>query len=326
MIPRIALPDRVDEAAVRAHDASLPLVTMQGETMGTVWRIHAVPPRGVEPIAIRHAVQARLDALVAQMSHWEPESELCRFNRLAAGEWAVISPDFATVMQAALDIARASDGAFSPSIGALVDLWGFGPGPVGASPDAVAIAAALPSSDWRLPGFEPETRRLRQPGGLALDLSAIAKGYAVDAVMGDLAAMGIVHALVEVGGELSGRGLRPDGQPWWVDLESPPGASLAPLRVGLHGLSVATSGSYVRGAHNLDPRTGHPAAGGVSACSVIHASTMQADGWASAFTVLPLDQGMALATRLGMAVRWVAGEGDQLREWLSPALLAMLED
>jgi thiamine biosynthesis lipoprotein len=125
MIPRIALPDRVDEAAVRAHDASLPLVTMQGETMGTVWRIHAVPPRGVEPIAIRHAVQARLDALVAQMSHWEPESELCRFNRLAAGEWAVISPDFATVMQAALDIARASDGAFSPSIGALVDLWGF---------------------------------------------------------------------------------------------------------------------------------------------------------------------------------------------------------
>lgn len=327
MTPRIALPDQVDEAAVRAHDASLPVVTMQGETMGTVWRIHAVPPRDVAPMAIRHAVQTRLDALVAQMSHWEPESELCRFNRLGQGEWATISPDFATVMQAALDIAQAGDGAFSPSIGTLVDLWGFGPpGPIGADPDSAMIAAALPLGDWRLLGFEPEARRLRQPGGLALDLSAIAKGYAVDAVMRDLASMGIAHALVEVGGELSGRGLRPDAQPWWVDLESPPGARLAPLRVGLHGLSVATSGSYVRGGHNLDPRTGHPASGGVTACSVIHASAMLADGWASALTVLPLDQGMALATRMGMAVRWVVGQDGQAREWLSPALLAMLED
>lgn len=327
MIPRVALPDRVDEAALRAHDPALPLVTMQGETMGTLWRLHAVPPRAVAPMAIREAVQARLDALVAQMSHWEPESELCRFNRLAAGEEAVLSPDFATVMQAALEIARASDGAFSPSIGALVDLWGYGPpGPVADAPGSVALAAAMSASDWRLLAYEAQTGGLRQPGGLALDLSAIAKGYAVDAVMRDLAAMGIVHALVEVGGELGGRGLRPDGQPWWVDLESPPGSALAPLRVGLHGLSVATSGSYVRGAHNLDPRTGQPASGGVCACSVIHACAMLADGWASAFTVLALDDAMALATRMGMPVRWVVGEGAQAREWLSPALLAMLED
>lgn len=327
MILRIALPDQVDEAAVRAHDATLPMMTIQGQAMGTLWRIHATPPRDVAPMAIRHAVQRRLDALVAQMSHWEEVSELCRFNRLVPGAWAMLSLDFATVIQAALEIARASEGAFSPSIGALVDLWGFGPpGPVEAAPDAAAIAAVLPVSDWRLLDFELATRRLRQPGGLALDLSAIAKGYAVDAVMRDLAAMGIVHALVEVGGELSGRGLRPDGQPWWVDLELPSGACLAPLRVGLHGLSVATSGSYVRGAHNLDPRTGHPATGGVTACSVIHMSTMLADGWASALTVLPLETGMALATRMGMAVRWIVGEGASAREWLSPALLAMLED
>jgi thiamine biosynthesis lipoprotein len=324
--PRIALPDRIDAAAVRSCDASLPVITLNGETMGTVWRIHAVPPRGAEPERIRQVAQGRLDALVAQMSHWQAGSELCRFNREKPGGRVILSPDFASVMQAALDIAQASGGAFSPAIGRLVDLWGFGPpGPVAAAADPVAIAAILPRCDWRLLAFEPEVRRLRQPGGLSLDLSAIAKGYAVDAVMRDLAALGIVHALVEVGGELSGRGLRPDGQPWWVDLETPPGVRLAPLRVALHGLSVATSGSYVRGAHNLDPRSGAPSPNGVVSCSVLHASTMVADGWASALSVLDMEEALLLATRRKLAVRWVVGHGAQAREWLSPALSAMLE-
>ena len=196
---------------------------------------------------------------------------------------------------------------------------------MGHAPEPAALAAALPRSDWRLLAFEPEARRLRQPGGLALDLSAIAKGYGADAVMRDLLAMGIVHALVEVGGELSGRGLRPDGQPWWVDLESPPGAQLPGLRVGLHGLCVATSGSYVRGAHNLDPRTGGPAEHGVVSCSVLHASAMVADGWASALSVMEQEEALLLATRKNMAVRWVVQRGDEVTERLSPALWAMIE-
>ena len=324
--PRIALPDHIDPDALRQCDPTLPVVALKGGTMGTGWQIHAVVPRGMDPAAIRVAAQARLDALVAQMSHWEAGSELCRFNRLAAGDWATLSPDFAQVMQAALAIAQESQGAFSPSIGALVDMWGFGPpGPVGHAPDPAVLAAALPRSDWRLLAFEPAARRLRQPGGLALDLSAIAKGYGVDAVMRELLAMGIVHALVEVGGELSGRGLRPDGQPWWVDLESPPGAQLPGLRVALHGLSVATSGSYVRGAHNLDPRTGHPADHGVVSCSVLHASAMVADGWASALSVMEREAALLLATRKNMAVRWVVQQGDGVTEMLSPALCAMIE-
>lgn len=323
-VPRIALPDRIDAAAVRSYDASLPLVTLDGETMGTVWRIHAVPPRGLASAAIAQAAQTRLDALVAQMSHWRMDSDLCRFNREAPGHWTILPPDFATVMQAAMDIAQASDGAFSPAIGHLVDMWGFGPpGPVAVQPDPAAIAQALPHCDWRL--LTLEAGRLRQPGGLSLDLSAVAKGYAVDAVLRDLAAMGVMHALVEVGGELSGRGLRPDGQPWWVDLESPPGADLPGLRLGLHGLSVATSGSYIRGPHNLDPRTGRPAAHGVAACSVLHASAMIADAWASAFSVMSAEEGLLLATRKSLAVRWVTNQGYGWQERLSPVLSAMLE-
>lgn len=321
--PRIALPEHVDTEALRRCDPTMPITSLSGRTMGTTWRIHVVVPRGMEPQTIRETAQARLDTLVVQMSHWEAGSHLCRFNRLAAGDWDELPGDFAQVMQAALEIARESGGAFSPSIGRLVDLWGFGPpGPAARAPDVEAIDALLPLSDWRRLCFEPATRRLRQPGGMALDLSGIAKGFGVDAVMADLTAMGVVHALVEVGGELCGRGLRPDGQPWWVDLEAPQGVAVPPLRVGLHGLCVATSGSYVRGTHNLDPRLGTPAASGVVACSVLHHSAMVADAWASAFSVLSVEEGMLLAIRKSLAVRWVmAGE-----ERLSPALLAMMEE
>jgi FAD:protein FMN transferase len=324
---RIALPGHVDEAALRACDPGLPVVALSGPTMGTGWQVRAVVPRGLAPGAIGQAVRARLDTLVAQMSHWEADSVLCQFNRAPADTWVALPPDFAKVMGEALAIAHESEGAFSPAIGLLVDLWGFGPpGPVAAAPDAARIARAMAPGDWRRLAFEPATGRLRQPGGLALDLSAIAKGYAVDAVLDTLGALGIVHALVEVGGELSGRGLRPDGQPWWVDLESPPGAGVPGLRVALHGLSVATSGSYVRGPHNLDPRSGHPAAGGVVSCSVVHPSAMVADGWASALSVMGAQAGLLLATRNSLAARWVVRQGESWHETLSPALLAMLEE
>lgn len=324
---RIALPDAVDADALHHCDPTLPVVRLSGPTMGTGWSLQAVLPRDLDPREVSSAVVRRLDGLVAQMSHWEPDSDLCRFNRAPAGVWVTLASDFAHVMWSALAVARDSDGAFSPSVGALVDRWGFGPpGPVARPPDEADLAGLLSRSDWRRLDHDEASGRLRQPGGLALDLSAIAKGYAVDAVMAELAAMGIRHALVEVGGELCGRGLRPDGQPWWVDLEEPPGARLPVLRVGLHGLSVATSGSYVRGPHNLDPRTGRPAGHGVVACSVLHASAMLADGWASALSVAGAEVGLLLAIRNSLAVRWVVEQEGQWQETLSPALLDMMEE
>jgi len=327
LFPRIALPDRIDPQAVRSCVADLPVTRLSGPTMGTTWRLHAVLPEGLTASGVSAVIAERLETLVAQMSHWEPASTLCRFNRARAGSWQTLPHDFAKVMQVALAIAEASDGAFSPGIGRLVDLWGFGPpGPVARAPDEAQIAQAHAPSDWRLLAFEPDTGRLRQPGGLSLDLSAIAKGYAVDALAEELTRLGVVHLLVEVGGELVGRGLRPDGQPWWVDLEAPPGAALPGLRVALHGLAVATSGSYVRGPHNLDPRSGQPAQSGVIACSVLHDSAMVADAWASAFSVLDVEAGLALATRLELAVRWIARDGTGWRETISPALARMLAD
>lgn len=291
--------------------------------MGTSWRVLFARPPAFDTAAIEAAIAARLAGIVAAMSHWEAGSLLSRFNRSPPDSWTTLTPDFATVIAAALRIAAASGGAFDPAIGRLVDLWGFGPpGPV-PPPGGAAIDAARAASGWRRLAFDPAARRLRQPGGLALDLSGIAKGHAVDALADLLAGAGARHCLVEVGGELVGRGLRPDGDPWWVDLERPPGVPLAPLRIALHRMAVATSGSYRRGDHNLDPATGRPAGNGTVSASVIHSSAMAADAWASALAVLGAHAGMAMARREGLAARMVERSG---AEYLSPALIAMLTE
>jgi len=292
--------------------------------MGTTWRVLAVSPRPVA--ALRKAIDAAIADVVVQMSHWDATSHLSRFNAAPVGTPTPIPADFATVLQCALNVAAASGGAFDPAAGHLVDRWGFGPpGPVATPPtDAQLAAHPRPAA----PHLRLDGATLTRTADVRLDLSGIAKGFGVDAVWRALAALGIDDALVEIGGELRGEGIRPDGQPWWVDLETPRGDPATPLRVALHGLSVATSGDYVRHwthdgrryAHTLDPRTGRPVDNGVIAVSVLAADAMAADAWATALHVLG-PAGMSLAATRGLAVRMLIRDG----ELLSPALAAMLD-
>jgi FAD:protein FMN transferase len=295
--------------------------------MGTSWSVRVVG--GGE--ALRHEIEAVLDRIVAEMRHWAPYSHLSRFNRSEPGRWQPLPPDFARVLEAALAVARLSEGAFDPAMGLLADLWGFGPGGPRTEPPADDVVAdALKMSGYR--HIEQDGRRARRLAPVALDFSGIAKGYTVDAVAERLRAVGLADVLVEIGGELRGEGIKPDGQPWWVELEPAPCTRTAPFRVALHGLSVATSGNYRRGfvhaghryAHTLDPRTGRPLDNGVVSVSVLHPSCMLADAWATALGVLG-PEGMALAEAQGLAAHMALREGAALREHISPALQAMLD-
>ncbi|WP_322965134.1 FAD:protein FMN transferase [Sphingomonas fuzhouensis] len=318
---RIVLPPRIDPNAVARGDPAA-VVTLGGETMGTMWRLlyatRDVP--GAQDVG--EAVQARLDDLVAQMSHWVPDSVLSRFNRSAAGNWSMLPPDFARVIDTGLRIAALSDGAFDPAIGHLVDLWGHGPKGPQPVPDAVAIDRARAAGGWRRLRWDAKGGRLWQAGGVALDLSGIAKGYAADMVADELAARGFRHCLVEVGGELVGRGTRPDGDPWWVDLETPPGVTLPPMRVALHQMAVAGSGTYRKGEHGLDPRTGRPPTNGVIGVHVIADTAMLADALATAVAVLFPD--LSALAPLRVAARILVRRGDAVEEVLTEPLRAML--
>lgn len=293
--------------------------------MGTTWSAQIVaPPAGIE--AQLHDALARV---VASMSQWNPASALSRFNRAPVGGWHRLPADLTHVLDAALAIGAASGGAFDPAGGRLTDLWGFGPpGPRDGPPDAAAIAGARTAAAGD--AIERSGSRTRRTADVALDLSGIAKGHAVDRLAQTLTEAGAADFLVEIGGEFVGAGIRPDCQPWWVELEQPPGLSLPPLRIALHGLAVATSGDYRRFiadgerrlSHSIDPATGRPIDNGVVSTSVIAADCMTADGWATALTVLGAEAGMACADRQALAVRMILRDG---REYCSAALSAMLE-
>ncbi|MCW4461519.1 FAD:protein FMN transferase [Sphingomonas sp. BT-65] len=295
-----------------------------GETMGTTWSAKIVAP----PANVQTEIEAVLATIIAQMSHWEPSSQLSRINDSAPGTWHRIGPEFAQVMGQALDIARRSGGAFDPAMGVPVNLWGFGPpGPREGLPSEAEIEAARALSGYDAIDFDPLLLRLRLTRPVRLDLSGIAKGYAVDAVAARLRALGCLDFLVEIGGELLGEGIQPDGQPWWVDVEVPPGVEAAPLRIALHGLAVATSGDYrrrfvegdTRYAHTLDPRAARPMDNRIASATVLHRDCAQADAWASALTVLGMEEGIALAAPEELEAHILERDREKGRELTSPA-------
>src|SRR5690606_12683336 len=273
---------------------------------------------------LHDAVQATIDRVVAQMSTWEADSDISRYNRAEAGSWQALPQPFFDVLRCALRIAEASGGACDPTIGPLVDLWGFGAGSRGHRvPDAAEIDAARARIGWRRIELRDDARTALQPGNVALDLSAIAKGHGVDAVVARLREHGIAGALVDVGGELAGYGRKPDGAPWRVLVEASPEADAQePCVLSLDDCAVATSGvrwhrferagrSY---AHTIDPRTGAPVERAPAAVTVIADDAMHADAWATALTVMGVDEGVAFAQARGLAARFVATEGARMTD------------
>jgi thiamine biosynthesis lipoprotein len=309
------------------------VLALDGRSMGTTWSVKLVAPPTANAEALTAMVQRQLDVVVAQMSPWERGSDLSHYNRAAAGTWTALPAAFAQVLACALDVAGRTGGAFDPTLGALVALWGFGPRPFsGAPPEPAAIAQARETAGWRRVVLDGD--RLLQPGGLRLDLNGVAKGFAVDQVASALDRAGARSYLVEVGGELRGTGAKPDGQPWWVELERPPGVGEGPRTlVALHGLSVATSGDYRRFfehdgrryAHTLDPATAAPVAGGPVSVTVLDQSCMRADAYATALTVMAPDAALAFAADHGLAALILTLGPSGLEERLSPALAAMLD-
>ena len=311
--------------------------SLGGETMGTTWSARVIAPPGAIQTAYANAIQTELDAVVALFSPWVADSEITRFNTAPPGPVALSEP-FWALLQASMDLSDDTDGAVDPTLGALVDLWGFGPpgprSPEQPLPWPTEIENAQAVSGWRKLRLDPSARAALQPGGLRLDFSAIAKGHAVDRLSERLTALGATSHLIEVGGELRGEGVKPDGQPWWVELEQPPAGEARRTVVALYGLSVATSGDYRRYfgydgrlyAHSIDGRTGRPIENGLASVTVLHPSAMQADAFATALTVMGMDEGLAFATDMKLAVRFMAHDRGGLVEVLSPAFLEMMDE
>jgi len=342
---RVLVPLALTPAAPCPADSAV--VALGGETMGTTWSVRVVAPAQADRArwddTLRQELERELAVVIRQMSQWEPESDISRFNHAPAGSWHGIPREFRTVLTCALDLSRQTGGAYDPTYGDLVDLWGFGPsGRHRQEPARAEIERRSGRAGWTRLEQRSFDGSIRQPGGLHLDFSSVAKGFAVDQLSRLLARLGLFHHLVEIGGELRGSGHKADGTPWWVRLDTArqPQAGGAVSRapaaaetvLALHGLSVATSGderNFVADGrahcHTLDPRTGCPVQNDISSVVVIHESCMMADALATALMVLGSMAGLEYAVRNDVAALFRVKTASGIREIGSPVFELMAQ-
>lgn len=291
--------------------------TVAGRAFGTTWRIAGPAGDGVARLAPQlDTLFAGIDAL---LSPWRDDSAISRFNAGPA-QVAVSDPALIHVAAAALNIARASDGAFDPTVGPLVAQWGFGPITRGGAPDIGALSVA----GGRL-------RKARDD--LTLDLCGIAKGWALDQAARLATGAGFDAMLLDLGGEFVALGTHPAGRDWRVAVEAPIPGAAPPAALRLPpGMAVATSGtaaqSYVLGgtrySHVIDPRRRMPVGGALLSVTVAAADAMTADGWATALLAAGETAGQDLAQAQDIAALFVTATPDGLRTARMRAMAGLL--
>ena len=320
-------------AAVSGCRRSHPGATVfTGMTMGTTYTVKVVKlPDGVKQEEIEKAIETRLDSINAAMSTYREDSEVSRFNRAAANQWFPVSEETANVLRDALRIGEKTDGAFDVTIGPVLRLWHFG---AEASrekklPSDEAIAKARQCTGYSKISVRPSPPAIEksQPD-VTLDLSGIAKGYAVDEVSRLLDENGIVDFMVEIGGEVRAKGVNAHGVAWRIAVEKPlVGERTIQRVVSLQDAALATSGDYriffeidgKRYSHVIDPRTARPVEHQVVSVTVVAGDCATADALATGLMVLGPDRGMALATKEELPVLFILRTEDGFVEKATPS-------
>ncbi len=303
------------------------LFKMHGSTMGTYYQVTYV--LNVAQLANTHlsikslqtTINKKLELVNDQMSTFRKNSELSQINRSRSG--VVVSNATRDVIKSALKIYQQSHGAYDITIGPLVNLWGFGPDKrINKAPSAALIAKKLKSVGSQYVSIQGNMIHKAIPS-LYIDLSSIAKGYAVDVVSEYLASLGIKNYLVDIGGELRTNGHKLEHKRWKVGVETPSSASESVERViDIGNNAIATSGNYrnyfekngIRYSHIIDPKTGSPITHNLVSVSVVYSNCKMADGYATAITVLGPKAGFDFAKKYKLAVFLITKEGGKYIE------------
>lgn len=291
---------------------------LNGPTMGTRWSALFYTTEAFDRGPVRDALQAAVDEVDAQMSTWRPDSDLMRLNASPPGVWVEVPRRLVEVLRLALDIGRASGGAFDIGMGDAVAAWGFG----SAAADRRLIRNALDAA--RQPThavleLDMPNARVRKTAPITLDLNGIAKGYGVDRLAETLRDFGISSGLVGIDGEMRALGLRPNGQPWAIAIEAPAADRRASHSLlALQDAAVATSGDYRHRlvasgrhlSHTMDPRRGAPLIEPPASVTVAARTCAEADAWATALMVLGVEAGRELAMRCGLDALFLMRDAD----------------
>ncbi|MBA4501966.1 FAD:protein FMN transferase [Marinobacterium marinum] len=312
------------------------VVAVQGLTMGTSFSMKWVDADESRVPSIRAEAGELLALINQQMSTYIDTSELSVLNRAEAGVAHKVGPELFAMVQRARQISEVSGGAFDVTVGPLVNLWGFGPeGRITHQPDTVEIEQLKSKVGYTFLHLDPAASTVLKEYDQYIDLSAIAKGYGVDQLADLLEARGIRRYLVEIGGELRMRGVKPGGEPWRLAIEAPrAGTREVQQVISLQQGAVATSGDYrnyfeedgVRYSHTIDPRTARPIRHRLVSVTVIADNCADADAWATALMVMGEEQGYNFAFEQGIKAMFTSKSGDGFDSRATPGFVPYLQE
>ncbi|MBU1288699.1 MAG: FAD:protein FMN transferase [Alphaproteobacteria bacterium] len=295
----LLIPRDIPQPRLAVPGPALQPLRLGGSTMGTDWSVSCHAPYGINTPDVRAAAEAVFAKIIQQMSTWEPTSLISQFNRLPLGGKIELPDAFREVLDIALQVAAMTDGALNPCLGAETSRLGFGP------TASLPAPTDTPRDAWRT--LVTHSRAITRHADFQLDLSAIAKGHSVDLLAAALRGLGITSFLAEIGGEFVAGDPKPDGLPWWVDIETP--AQATPWRIALCGQAIATSGDYrrmrIENGQRITHITPHPGAtpggGDLASVSVVHPACAMADAWATSLFASGPKTGLDLANENGIA-------------------------
>ncbi len=292
--------------------------------MGTTYNISLVEPSELsksELHNIHEVVKLELAMLDRAMSTYKPQSEISRFNNAPVGQFVELSDATMTVLRKALSLNKLTGGAFDSTVGPLVDAWGFGAGSEAVARVADQGRIELGLSMIGMERFELSGNTLRKLKDVELDLSAIAKGFAVDRVADVLKVHGRNDFLVEIGGEVVTRGKSIRNSLWVLGIESPDKSGRnVYTRVDLGDSALATSGDYrnyfekqgKRFSHTINPQSGKPVEHKLASVSVVAENCMLADGMATALMVMGEESGFVFAEKHNISAFFIYRDGESL--------------
>lgn len=267
------------------------IVKFGGEAQGTYYAVTYVDADGRN---FQDSIDVILKKFDSSCSIYKPNSIISRFNN--NDPTAIADKDFTTVFNKAMEVSERSGGAFDITVGQLVRAWGF------------SIKGKLKMDDHKVDSLKQYVgykkvklvngRVIKENPNIQLDYNALAQGYSSDVLGKFLETKGIKNYLIDVGGEVLGRGRKPDGGIWSVGIERPPSDSLQKQQleaiVSLDNRALSTSGNYrkyfikdgVKYSHDIDPITGYPVHHTLLAVSVLAENSMTADAFCCAFLVM----------------------------------------
>ena len=273
----------------------------QGGALGTSYAIKVFT---ADTTDLQPQIDSVFKVVNQSLSTYLPGSDISRIND--GDTSVVVDAMFAEVFKASLEIHRQTDGYFDPTVGVLVDAWGFGPG-AAQEMDSTRVDSLLHYVGLKKVQLTPDSRIVMKTPGIRLDFNAIAKGYAVDRLGLMLEGRGVSDYLVEVGGELRTLGMNQlKKQPWVVGIDDPQvldGRRIKQI-ITLSDRAMASSGNYrkfrvdsttgKKFVHTIDPRTGFTRDSRILAVSVLAQTCMVADGYATAFMAMDLERSMEI--------------------------------